>query len=413
MKTDIDLQQFAHRAQQYMHYLCDELGARPSASPNHHAASEYIEKHFQSCGFKVESQEWDSPDWQELETILQVNGEILPAAANAFSPCCDVTAPLEVVRTMAELEKAEITGRIVILCGALALHPLSPKKWFLASEQELHMIDLLENKAPAAVVTVQSRPGNFVRLIEDDDFNIPSVTVPPEVGRVLVENMDLAAHLAINTQSKPGKARNLVARLGNKDQPRMVICAHYDTKIDTPGATDNASGITVLLCLADYFKNHPPSCALEFVAFGSEEYLPIGDDIYLASGGETLLPNLKAAINIDGIGSKLGVNSIAMFSESAAFHTRMEEICLEFPALIWTGPWPESNHSTFAWRGVPSIAFTARGGPNFYHLHQDTLDWVDMNLIAEVVAIILRIIADGEDRKISWFRQEISQKNPE
>ncbi len=411
MKNTIDLQSVTRRAQQYMHHLCNELGARPSASPSHYAASEYIENHFQSCGFKVESQEWDSPDWRELETILHVNGEIHPAAANAFSPCCNVVAPLKVARTMAELEKAEITGQIIVLCGALALHPLSPKKWFLASEQELHMIDLLENKAPAAVITVQTLPGSLERLIEDDDFNIPSATVSPEVGRVLLENLDQTARLAIHTQSKPGKARNLVARLGNKDQPRAVICAHYDTKIDTPGATDNASGIAVLLCLADYFKHHAPACTLEIVAFGSEEYLPIGDDIYLAKGGETLLPNLKVAINIDGIGRKLGVNSIAMFSESAAFHTRVENICLHYPSLVWTDPWPESNHSTFAWRGVPSIAFTARGGPNFYHSHKDTLDWVDVKSIAEVTAVILNILEDGMDGNTSWFRPEISQNS--
>ena len=402
MNTITERQYFAQRAWEHVRYLSAELGARMPASPNYQAASQYIEQHLRNCGLEVESQEWDAPAWQELETRLTVNGIELSAVANAFSPSCQVSTQLVPVGTLAELETAELTGKIGLLCGELTMHPLSPKTWFLASEQELHMIDLLEKKQPAALITAHPRPGDLERLIEDDDFHIPSVTVSSEVGRQLLENLDHEVHLILRTHSEPGRARNLVGRSFHGRGPRLVLCAHYDTKVDTPGATDNASGVAVLLCLAEYFQHHPSQLDLEFVAFGSEEYLPIGDTVYLQNGAEELLPNMLAAINVDGIGRKLGVNSIAMFSESPAFHQRVEAIRAGYPSVVWTEPWPESNHSTFAWRGVPSIAMTARGGPYLHHLRHDSLEWIDAAQLAEATALLSEIVADLATRSLAW-----------
>ncbi|MGQ9927004.1 MAG: M28 family peptidase [Chloroflexaceae bacterium] len=36
----------------------------------------------------------------------------------------------------------------------------------------------------------------------------------------------------------------------------MILCAHLDTKIDTPGAADHAAGVAVLLALAEMLGAH-------------------------------------------------------------------------------------------------------------------------------------------------------------
>jgi Zn-dependent M28 family amino/carboxypeptidase len=159
-----------------------------------------------------------------------------------------------------------------------------------------------------------------------------------------------------------------------------------------------------LLCLAEYFSQHQPGLDLELIAFGSEEYLPIGDDVYIQRGGEGLFPSLLAAINVDGIGCKLGVNAITMFTESPAFRQQVEEITASYPGVIWTDPWPESNHSTFAWRGVPSIALTARGGPDLHHLRQDSLDWIDPAQLGETTALVAEIVESLAGRTLAWTR---------
>jgi hypothetical protein len=51
----------------------------------------------------------------------------------------------------------------------------------------------------------------------------------------------------------------------------VIIGAHYDTMIGTPGANDNASGIAAMLALARRFSNAKIDHTLRFVAFVNEE----------------------------------------------------------------------------------------------------------------------------------------------
>jgi Zn-dependent M28 family amino/carboxypeptidase len=51
----------------------------------------------------------------------------------------------------------------------------------------------------------------------------------------------------------------------------IVLGAHYDTEVNTPGADDNASGVAVMLELARRFANNPQPRTLRFIAFTNEE----------------------------------------------------------------------------------------------------------------------------------------------
>ena len=70
---------------------------------------------------------------------------------------------------------------------------------------------------------------------------------------------------------------NVRAFIGSKDDPRIVIGAHYDTCIghdgvDKPGADDNASGVAGLFGLARLLqKQAPEGVAVELVAYNTEE----------------------------------------------------------------------------------------------------------------------------------------------
>lgn len=67
--------------------------------------------------------------------------------------------------------------------------------------------------------------------------------------------------------------RNLIAEIPGCDRPEdiVVIGAHYDSVIGTPGANDNGSGVAVLLELARQFCASAPSRTLRLVAFVNEE----------------------------------------------------------------------------------------------------------------------------------------------
>jgi hypothetical protein len=55
-------------------------------------------------------------------------------------------------------------------------------------------------------------------------------------------------------------------------------------------------------------------------------------------------------------------------------------------------PWPESNHSTFAMRGVPSIAFGAVGMRGLAHSREDSLCVMSPDKLMEVVSLTAEIV---------------------
>jgi Zn-dependent M28 family amino/carboxypeptidase len=89
---------------------------------------------------------------------------------------------------------------------------------------------------------------------------------------VLEQLRAAGAETAVQPVEADGKQfRNLIARFGPRDGPVLVIGAHYDSCGDTPGADDNASGVAGLLEVARLLAAHPPSRAVELVAYTLEE----------------------------------------------------------------------------------------------------------------------------------------------
>ncbi|RMG65771.1 MAG: M28 family peptidase [Calditrichaeota bacterium] len=91
---------------------------------------------------------------------------------------------------------------------------------------------------------------------------------------------------------------NLIARFSPELEPRILLCAHWDTRPfadqdpdpknrDKPilGANDGASGVAVLLQLAELLSRFPPPIGVDLVFFDGEDYGPAGrlDQYFLGS----------------------------------------------------------------------------------------------------------------------------------
>jgi hypothetical protein len=58
---------------------------------------------------------------------------------------------------------------------------------------------------------------------------------------------------------------------GAREREILLIGAHYDTVVGSPGANDNASGVSALLELSRLFANAEPALTVRFVAFVNKE----------------------------------------------------------------------------------------------------------------------------------------------
>lgn len=392
----------------HLFHLSSEIGPRPGGSAANETAAQYIEHVLSRCGFSVERQTFTCPTWVVYETYLEVNGEWVPAAVNPYSPPCDVTGAVVPVGTLAELNAADLSGQIALLYGHLVRRPLPCKAWTFKSEDEARTVELLEAKQPAAIIAVQSRFGDLERLIEDADLPIPSVTVTAQVGLPLLKRPDAVAYLRIRSTSAVGETSNIIARRPGSQPGRVLLCAHYDTKYDTPGAADNGSGVSVLLAAAERLSAETPTYDLEVVAFTNEEYLPVGSAVYLerlGDGVDAAMAELQAVINCDRVGCALGVNSITTLAASDDFRSALDELVQRYPGVTWVDPWIESDHAFFAFRGVPCIALSNSGAPHWDHLRGDTLDWISPARLDEATSLVCDAVHCLQCKPRGWGRE--------
>lgn len=170
---------------------------------------------------------------------------------------------------------------------------------------------------PAAV-----GPGDFRRAIALDAVRHLAGTIGPReasgpayeraarwVGRrfsrlglsVQRQRVDVPAGNSWGVPVPAGRSVNVIAVPADFDatEPHLVVGAHLDTVPQAPGAEDNASGIGVMLAVAEAISSRRTRLPVVFVAFGAEE--PRGEtdaDHHYGSRTyvEALRPRERAAV---------------------------------------------------------------------------------------------------------------------
>jgi aminopeptidase YwaD len=391
---------------EYVKHLAVHMGSRPIGSTTNLAAADYISETFKQSGLSIEGQEISCPNWAEEHTSLELNGEILEASANTFSPSCDISAATVPVCTPAELELASFTGQILVFYGDMAQGELATKGGIYVSDRDRRILELLEERQPAGIITINPILHARWRLIEDFDLDIPSVTVSAYSGLKLLKSPGSIVQMKIVARRAPSHTSNVIGRLQGELRQRIVFCAHYDSKVDTPGAYDNAAGVGVLLTLAKHLAQSKHRHTLEWVAFTGEEGAGLGDMEYARNARRTGngFDQVTAAINIDGVGPFTGTTTVASFVASQEFEALIDETISHYPGVIKVEPWPASDHYIFYSNGVPSIALTSKGIRDIYHTLSDTIEWISGEKLAETVQLVLDLIEVVDEKDLAWSR---------
>lgn len=376
--------------ERHLQMLCTQIGARPTGSRANSAAVDYACRELERCGLQVHRQEFDCMDWTQSGASLTAAGQRIPVSPAPASAACRVAGELLCVGSLAELRTAQLHGKVVLLRDALAAEPLMPKSFvFWNPEEHKEILALLENGNPLAVLTVSLAADRFVPVIEDGDFALPCGVVLPGSLPQLASGCPVV--LELNTERRPARAANVLATRGSGGR-KVCFCAHIDTKAGTPGALDNASGVAVLLALAARLADRELPCSVEFVLFNGEDYYSTpGEMAYLAACLRA--PEQYAfAFNVDGAGV-YGCNTAYSFYECPETLMRgIAERAARQTDFAQAAPWPQGDHTLFAYSGVPAIAVISSGifglAETVLHTENDVLDRVDPKKLAAIAAFL-------------------------
>lgn len=143
---------------------------------------------------------------------------------------------------------------------------------FYNPDHHQHIVSTLERISPLAIISATTRNPELAGgmypfpLIEDGDFDIPSVYMTDEEGHRLQDNVGKPIHLESRANRIPASGCNVVARRGDFSHSRIALTTHIDSKYNTPGALDNATGVVLLLLLAKLMQDYKAEFGIELVA---------------------------------------------------------------------------------------------------------------------------------------------------
>ena len=173
-------------------------------------------------------------------------------------------------------------------------------------------------------------------------------------------------------------SNNIIATKKGKLDQTVIIGAHYDAAVPwggctdpvSTGAGDNASGIGVLLEVAEVLANYKTHGTIKFVAFGAEEMGLYGSFHYADQMSEKDIANTATMINLDsvGVGDHFNVyagidgpgwaRDLALRIGQRIGHdirTSPGEPSCDFLAWGEAGDW--SDHVAFRYLGIPIAYF--------------------------------------------------------
>jgi alkaline phosphatase isozyme conversion protein len=163
------------------------------------------------------------------------------------------------------------------------------------------------------------------------------------------------------------------ADLKRKGQPTplVIVGAHYDAVTAGQGADDNASGVGVMLEVAERLKHHKIDYDIVFVAFGAEEVGLKGSAYFAGQLSAADVDRAIAMINFDSllVGDKLYIHAGAN-GETWARDAMLRLISLRnLPIETQPGLNPHypagltpdgfSDYTAFNQAGIPVVAFEA------------------------------------------------------
>ncbi len=199
---------------------------------------------------------------------------------------------------------------------------------------------------------------------------------------------------------RAARVRNLVGRrAGRGGAGPVLLAAHYDSRPNTPGASDDGSGVAVVLeTVRALAQGPPPARDLIVLLTDGEELGLLGARGFAAE--HPWMAEVEVALNFEARGSRGpavmfetgrgDLDLVRVFARAAP-----HPMATSLSAAVYERMPNDSDFSAFRARGASGLNFAFLGGLDAYHTALDTVDRLDPGSLqhagANAVALIRQL----------------------
>lgn len=199
---------------------------------------------------------------------------------------------------------------------------------------------------------------------------------------------------------------NVLGYVDNAADKTVIIGAHYDhlgwggegslyTNGDAihNGADDNASGVAVMLQLAQQLTDTLQNSNYLFIAFSGEEMGLLGSN-YFAKNPTVALAKANYMINLDMVGRLREDNTLSITGTGTTpiWDEVLQKSNTQFKLVLGESGMGPSDHTSFYLQGIPALHFFT-GQHEDYHKPSDDVDKLNYEGMRLISSYITRIIA--------------------
>lgn len=374
---------------------------RPVGTKENTQLLEMIETYLRDMGYFIQSLPFDCMVWNRRNSAISTNTHSIAIEPSPFSEPFSGSGTLHIVKTLEELEAINCKDEILVLAGDLTKEALQPKDYpFYYPAEHRILLTLLETKSPKAILCVTGKNTlngqNPFPLFDDGNFLIPSGNIGKEYLDELNElsHSDVLVHIEINSYKTKAKSRQLIASKKVKNaKGKIIIGAHMDSKYNTPGALDNATGVAVLMQIASMLNSSIYD--IDLVPFNSEEYYGANGELEYLGLLENDPNKVLLMINIDSVCHKGSKTAVSFYNFGNSTNLA-KTLIKRSPQIVKGNEWYAGDHVPFVFRNIPCMAITSSdffdGALEHTHTPKDTLDTIDFELIKPTAQYILDVI---------------------
>jgi aminopeptidase YwaD len=403
-------------SQQHLHdhlrALAGDIGVRLAGTPGERAAADYIARQFQAAGAQVRTETFPvNARCVESETLqVEIGGQWHAFPCSLFSSTpgtggLPVEAPLLFFEAPTEYQRSDLSylhGKAVVHLGC---HIESREHYRRLIQAEPAFLLFVDVRYPGSAPLADGMFPAYTRALGAR----PTVNVAYlDAWRWKVENAS-RARLTVSGGMQPGTSTNVIADLPAADEtaPILYVGAHHDTQASSPGADDNASGVSGLLELARVLAQAPRRRTVRLISFGAEEQLSVGSAHYVRHHRDEVEQRGRLMFNLDSYGSWMGWTELVCNGPMEMQAYLRVFFAQEGLTPGWTAPiMPYADHFPFVAAGIPGVCLgrhNCTSGRFFHHRADDDLSRVSVQVMTSSLSAVAHILADASQREALPF----------